>query len=275
MTTADTTSRIRTAVGTASLPDCIQAEVLSVITHATGTEHVEVVVWGPADPTCPSCGQSERPTVRACPVSLNPSMGEVQVWDQQHGCGQWWGPPWEIVPTGDLDLDDPADIETLVERLHVTATELASDVTDERQRQADAIRRRLTAELRLALAALAEGADPDDVRTGSDMAPGVWPGYGDETWEAWDFDPRDPWTPEHEGSTITVTADDLDDPPTATNNDSDEEQATREGAGEDLALEDVDDRWRVYKKACRMAAVEPLSWGAWLRAGQPLPEGAE
>lgn len=33
----------------------------------------------------------------------------------------------------------------------------------------------------------------------------------------------------------------------------------------------VEDRWHWYKQT---AGSDPLSWGAWLRAGQPVPEEA-
>ncbi|MCA1844470.1 MAG: hypothetical protein LC792_15030 [Actinobacteria bacterium] len=66
----------------------------------------------------------------------------------------------------------------------------------------EALWARLRAELVYALAALADGADPDDVATGSEHGPGVYLD-GANGWIAWDFDPEDP------GQPLTVYESDL------------------------------------------------------------------
>jgi hypothetical protein len=36
-------------------------------------------------------------------------------------------------------------------------------------------------------------------------------------------------------------------------------------------VEGGDDRWTLYKFRTRADGREPMSWGEWMRAGQPLP----
>jgi hypothetical protein len=169
-------------LGGLTLPAGIQAEVLEVRTAATGTTVTRIAVWGPAERVCPGCEPvySDRDPIRGCPVMLDPSMGDVQARDQQHGCGTWWGPDWVTI--------DPSEAEALDElrdRVVAAADKLMEDVRTteaEADARARAALRRTLAE---ALAELDAGAEPDDVATGSEMDPGVYRD-GDE-WIAWDY----------------------------------------------------------------------------------------
>jgi hypothetical protein len=186
-------------VGGLERPDGVSAEVLSVTTAATGGQVLGVAVWSRAERTCPGCGQGERPADRDCPVTLNPPMGEVQVWSQQHGCGAWWGPvAWEVVPVA--PYDDTAD--DVAQRVTAAVLKVSEASAAEAERLADAVRDRLRADLARWLT-----LDDDDREfsslAGDELHPGIYDDAG--TWVAWDWDPRDP----DGGEVIAVTADDL------------------------------------------------------------------
>jgi hypothetical protein len=181
----------------------IEVELISVVAAATDAEVCAVVVWGPAERFCPGCDQSERPALRACPIMLDSSVGDVQAFDQQHGCGLWWGPPWEVV-----DPTDHHDLASLLAAVTAAVGEVAERVTDRDDDKAAEVRARLVADLAGAVTALAGGADVEDVVTGSDLYPGVHvdlyqvehSGEG-PVLVAWDYDPR--WGAEED--TIVVS----------------------------------------------------------------------
>lgn len=206
-----------------TLPAGIQAaSLVHDLTTATGPSAV-VVVWGPAEDECPSCGGRDGRPATGCPATLHPTTGDVEVWASRHdACGSWWGSPWRSVDVilDALDADDaPAG---LIDDVDAAAAEVADQV---RQRDADAVsslRSLLMAELRAALvdvAAYWPGEDDEPVmadlgearaagpattwwRIGSELEPGVWlPAAG--AWEAWDYDPSD------EGEPLIVTPEDL------------------------------------------------------------------
>ena len=111
------------------------------------------------------------------------------------GCGRL-NAGW--VTSGTRSIDPDGDVEAQLDAL---AAELGG-VFDDRARQIRAeVRDRLTVELRDALSALADGADPDDVARGRDYLPGVM--IDGDRWIAWDYNPT-------VGSeVITVTEDEL------------------------------------------------------------------
>lgn len=168
------------------IPRGVHAEHLSTVARSTNTRRHAIAVWGPAPTRCPGCAQSERPPERGCPVVLDDSHGEPQAWSQQHGCGSWWGPVWEVHSLDESVLDAPDRLAGLIGDMVadvVAATQHrdAADVRDRQQGLYDA--------LADALDRLGEGDDPDDVANGSETTPGVW--LGPTGWEAWDYDPCD------------------------------------------------------------------------------------
>lgn len=180
------------------LPPGVQAALLTTRTAATGTTAASVAVWGPAARHCAGCDQHDRDPIRDCPVSLDPSFGAPQVWSQQHGCGTWWGPPWETI-----NLDGLVGIENVTDAVLGTARRIEADVAGRDAELRSAVVESLRSELTAALADLAAGADPVEVTTGNELEPGVW--HFEGRWEAWDYDPSS----DAEGDTITVTEADL------------------------------------------------------------------
>lgn len=92
-----------------------QVKIITTIRASTSTPAFALVVWSLATVRCPRCGQKELPRRRPCPVVLDESFGETLVTlDQQHGCGEWWGPQWagEV-----LDGSAPAGMAELLSRL--------------------------------------------------------------------------------------------------------------------------------------------------------------
>lgn len=146
---------------------------------------VELGVWPSQD--CPRCGQSSGPAHTSLVV---PPGFDDNNW--QHGCGEWWSPARSYVKIADQPVDE-------------VISELAEVVADLRQRQdaeVEAVRERLTADLRDFLAENTTDEDREQNAGGSEIEPGIWRPQGGE-WEAWDY------RPSSEGDTITVTESDL------------------------------------------------------------------
>jgi hypothetical protein len=194
-TTRDVLANLRLGKG-------IQAELISVVAAASGTVRCAVAVWGPAERSCPGCDQTERPALRACPIMLDSSQGDVQAFDQQHGCGAWWGPSWEVVDPSDCD-----DLAALRAAVTAAAGEVAEGAADRDAEAAAKVRTRLVADLSAAMAAVAGGADIEDVVNGHDLKPGIQAEHGLDglVLIAWDFDPR--W--DAEGDAIIVSQADV------------------------------------------------------------------
>lgn len=56
--------------------------------------------------------------------------------------------------------------------------------------------------------------------------------------------------------------------------DEDEDEDAEEEEDESLSNEEameIGNRWHAYKEACKARETEPMSWGSWLAAGQPVP----
>lgn len=154
------------------------------------------VVWSPAAPRCPGCGQSGEGVRPADPPVWPDSLGVPVATDKQHGCGAWWA------PVADRWVPGPVTVAAL----DAARREVLDDWTDYLDDLRDRRSARLARQLRDALDDLADGADGDAVTTGSDVEPGVYLD-GDNGWVAWDWDPAD-----QDGSeTITVGEADLDD----------------------------------------------------------------
>lgn len=166
---------------------------------------------------CDRCGQ----TLRTGAVGLATHLGEPPNpcidggHDWQHGCGEWNSPTERIIDLAtdevEAELDerveqarrgalDDADADAGAdEAIHAYAEELVrgaivalhEEIAEDRQTEAERVRQRLLRELNDALLKLRDGADPDDVVTGSELHPGV---HRDEAvvggWVAWDLDPR-------------------------------------------------------------------------------------
>lgn len=166
---------------------------------------------------CDRCGQ----TLRTGAVGLATHFGEPRNpcldggYDWQHGCGEWNSPTEQLVELatdeveaelgerveqarrGDLD-DEDADAAA-DETIHTYAEELVcgaivalhQEIAEECEAEAERVRQRLLRDLNDALLRLRDGADPEDVATGSELTPGV---HRDEAvvggWVAWDLDPR-------------------------------------------------------------------------------------
>jgi hypothetical protein len=179
------------------VPRGIQLDVVWTITAATDSLRAVVAVWGPAERTCPGCDPvySNREPIRECPVTLDPSIGEVQTWSQQHGCGVWWGPPWQTVevdvwgyPSPDDEGDEAVAVRAaLAERVGAAVREMASDVAERDRELTATARKELRRVLADALEELAAGADPEEVSTGDELRPGVMHDGGE--WIAWCYDP--------------------------------------------------------------------------------------
>jgi len=153
------------------------------------TELRETVVWvDRAYNDCPRCHQPGQRVVDQCPVQINGGAcvgGEIEEWDQRHGCGEWLSVDWEVVePAG----DEPTD-----EEIRVVATRLLIARDQELAKTNAEIKTRLVTELREALGRLAEPLEADEtdedrceeVRTGSDTEPGVC--RDGHLWLAWDY----------------------------------------------------------------------------------------
>ncbi len=172
-----------------TLPTGTHAETITGV-DSDGA-HVEyLIVWRdrPFD-LCPRCHETVARVIDAPPVLINPGYvgGQLDQLDLQHGCGCWLTVHWE-----------QADNE-------IEAVEIAARMAVDLQAEIERARRTMLADLRSnltdALALLADGVDPDDVTTGSEVHPGVYREGG--RWLAWDFDP------DGSGDTITADEDDL------------------------------------------------------------------
>ena len=179
-----------------TMADGIHAEVLSSSLASTGGHAAHLVVWGPALRICPECGENEWPADRPCPVTIDSGgFGDLQMWSHQHGCGEWWSPPWT---SRDLSSWEPTE-----DGVREAIEEIAQAVREGDEAEVADVEGSLRELLADVLAMLAEGGDVPDCLQGSELEPGVWRN-GDQ-WEAWDFDPRDP-----EGAeAIVVTEHDL------------------------------------------------------------------
>jgi hypothetical protein len=195
------------ALSKLALPAGTHATVLTGRDVVSGLQLAYPVVWAdrPYD-TCPRCGQPVARVVGQCPVMLNTGAGQggqIQEYSQQHGCGQWLSVDWSEVPASDRLSDVTED--DVAASARTFATRLAEAITLRRER----IRRRLREDLEEALGRLAEPLDDDeteqdrarDVRTGSEVEPGVYSEGGE--WVAWDYDP------DGSGDTIAVRESDL------------------------------------------------------------------
>lgn len=127
---------------------------------------------------CGTCGQP-LPGGRPGRVTWVSDGREYGTYDHQHGCGQWNTPEEASAPLD--DEDDPAEVISAV------IAEVDRLVAEDREQTDAATTQRLRKELTDALSRLADGEDPEEVRTGWDDQPGVWPGYSGQDWEAWDY----------------------------------------------------------------------------------------
>lgn len=167
---------------------------------------------------CDRCHQS----IRSGAVGLHTHLGEPPnpcidgAIDWQHGCGEWMPPTEHIIDLDDYDdaveQEDEADRETdeaMADLAHEIVAgaivALHTEIADEQREAAEEVRRRLLADLHEALLALRDGAEPDDVATGSDWDPGVAYDELMDEWVAWAPDPQHP-----DGEPIVVTASDFD-----------------------------------------------------------------
>lgn len=133
-----------------------------VVIEATRMSHTD----------CDGCGQGID-TARPGPVDwVDPVTGAIQGGhSHQHGCGIW-NSPQSASTTVDLDdvasgaVDLYAAIKEIVAEVDAT---VAADV----QRRTAAIEALLERDLRRALDVLAQGADPADVITGTEVWPGI------------------------------------------------------------------------------------------------------
>ncbi|MEU1824221.1 hypothetical protein ABZ502_17560 [Streptomyces abikoensis] len=180
-----TVDQLETLLAEVSLPRGVHAAVLSDSAGPTDVWCPRIVVWANRSHSrCPGCGQPVAQDLsQDVPVSLN--RGELQPYSQQHPCGEWLSILWsEVSGTGEVTVVD-------VER---AAHQLAAEVDNEHVRLRAAVEAQLRQDLKQALQRLAEPLAhqetredrEDEVRTGSDVEPGVYRG---EQWLAWAFDP--------------------------------------------------------------------------------------
>ncbi len=190
-----------------TIPAGTYAAVLTGRDVVSGEQLAYPVVWAdrPHD-TCPRCGHPVARMVEQCPVMLDTGAGQggqIQEYSKQHGCGEWLSVDWDEVRTDDR-LADLTGVD-VVAAARALAARLAETIASERV----CIRGRLGEELEDVLRRLAEPLEDDEtaedradeVRTGSEVEPGVYQEDGE--WVAWDYDP------DGSGDTIAVNQSDL------------------------------------------------------------------
>ncbi|MFD7861512.1 hypothetical protein [Streptomyces sp. NPDC059783] len=174
------------------LPEGTYAKVLHDLTGSPQEREAQIVVWTDRPyAVCPRCDQPVTHDLsQAAPVQLR--QGELEPFDQQHSCGLRLAVLWEGVRgTDDHHAVTPDDVLCV-------ARELSEALTATRQSRRDTILSRLREELTEALQRLneplAEGETleerAEDVRTGSETAPGIY--LEDGHWIIWAYDPGRP-----------------------------------------------------------------------------------
>ena len=91
--------------------------------YASGGTVMSVrVLWTDRPSTvCNWCDQPSRQPVERCPVGINPSTGELEAGQDQHGCGRDLVPPWLQVDDGEDERQARVDLLATVERMQNAA----------------------------------------------------------------------------------------------------------------------------------------------------------
>mgnify|MGYP006953623002 CR=1 FL=1 len=158
------------------LPAHIHAQTLTGTTD-TGSPLSWTIVWADRPTSvCPRCG-GEVDLNPGCPFILDPQHHDgqylVDVSQRHEHCGAW------------ISVDHRQIQDATPEQITATAEKLSRLRCVEQAGINRVIRDQLRGELADAMQRLADGADPEDITTGSDTHPGVY--RADTTWVAWGY----------------------------------------------------------------------------------------